>query len=276
MLYSSRLRSYAHALREAQTRRKAISSKARALGLTAESSIKALDDLHTLHIAEGLPAVGRKLIADSSGADSQHVDNAYLGYLYQLEFAEEDADPPVFRTHGSSRFRLEPKLMLRFAHSPDLDNGLDAFVDAIDAMALSAELQFMPFAEGSWCFEDKICANGFGTRLIAGEMKTLSRSSKRNFDQLLNLSSFSLSRVSAAGSALVSYQLGHQTRLSSIAALYALLKHRQPTDAGSPIAEGQVVALDAVCDAQPVAAGEEWVCVSTGFDLGSLRISFTK
>ncbi len=275
MLLSSRSRAYAHALKEAQTSRKTLAPQALPLGLTHETSVKTLNDLHTLHIADGVSPIGRKMIAASPYAAPDSLDSACLGYLYSAQFAGEDGEPAIFRTHGSTRLRLEPKLMLRFADAPDIAGGFDAFIDAIDAIAIAVELLHLPYADSSWRFEDKICANGFSRTLVAGELKTLSRSSKKNFSQLLNLGTFSLSRKTASGSALVDYTPGQRTTLSSIAELYRVLEQQCASEPGRPIAKGDLVALNAVCHPQPVSTGEEWICVSTGLDLESLRIRFT-
>jgi hypothetical protein len=275
MLFSSRSRTYAHALKEAYSGRKTVAPQAAALGLTPESSVKTLNELHTMFIAEGMNPVGRKLIADSLGTDIDLADQACLGYVYRAQFANEEGELAPIRTHGSTRLRLEPKLILRFAVAPKVSDSFEAFIEAIDAIAMGAELQLLPYADASWQFEDKICANGFGKTLLSGELKTLSLSSKMHFSQLLDLSTFSFSRSSASGSLLVDYTPGHKTALSSIGDLYRLMQRYDDSSIVNAITAGDLVALNAVCPSQPVAAGEEWVCVSTGFDLGSLRIRFT-
>jgi 2-keto-4-pentenoate hydratase len=276
MLFSSRSRAYAYALKEAQASRKAVAPQAHKLGLTPESSCQTLEDLHTFYVAEGVASVGRKIITGSPHAKAENLDHACLGYLYRVEFAGEDGELPAVRTHGSTRFRLEPKLMLRFAEVPQIDAGLDAFIAAIDAIALSVELQLVPFADASWRFEDEVCANGFSKTLISGEMKTLSRSSKQNFSQLLDLSNFSVSRTTATGSTLVDYMSGRQTSMSSIVELHELIQRQQRAGLAPAVAQGDFVALNAVSRPQSVTAGDEWVCVSTGFELDSLRIRFVK
>ena len=275
MLFSSRSRTYAHALKEAYSGRKTVAPQAASLGLTPETSVQTLHELHTMFIAEGMNPVGRKLIADSMGSDLDLADQACLGYLYRAQFADDEGELAPIRTHGSTRLRLEPKLILRFAQTPDLSDSFETFIDAIDAIAMGAELQLLPYADASWRFEDKICANGFNKTLLSGELKTLSLSSKKHFSQLLDLSTFSFSRTSASGSLLVDYTPGYKTALSSIGDLYRLLQRYDDSPTGAAIQAGDLLALNAVCPAQPVAAGEEWVCVSTGFDLDSLRIRFT-
>lgn len=275
MLFSSRSRAYAHALKESYYGGRTLAPQASALGLTPESSVKTLNELHTMLIAEGVNTVGRKLIADSHRADSDNTDEACLGYLYRAQFANEEGELAPIRTHGSTRLRLEPKLVVRFAKAPDMAAGFEGFIDAIDAIAMAAELQQLPFADASWRFEDKICANGFSKIILSGELKTLSLSSKQHFSQLLDMSNFSVSRTSAAGSLLVDYTPGYKTVLSSIGDLYLLMQRGHDSTSGTGISAGDLVALNAICPAQPVAAGEEWICVPTGFDLGSLRIRFT-
>lgn len=276
MLLSSRPLAYAHAIKAAQTGKQAIAPQAASLGLTHETSVQTLSDLHTLYIADGVSAVGRKLIADSSAAETDGTDRSCLGYLYGVQFPDEEGELPVVRTNGSTRLRLEPKLILRFADAPDMTAGFGAFINAIDAIAIGAELLLLPYANSSWRFEDKLCANGFSKTLMAGDLKTLSQSRKKNFSQLLEHSNFSLSRKTAAGAALVDYTPGQKTSLSSIAALYRLLQQEWVSMPGGPIVPGDLVALNAICNPQPVIAGEEWICVSTGLDLDSLRIRFSK
>jgi 2-keto-4-pentenoate hydratase len=275
MLFSSRSLAYAHALKEAQLSRKTMAPQASTLGLTPQTSVRTLNELHTFFVADGVTAVGRKLIAESPRAQAGSVDNACLGYLYNAQFANDDEEHAPIRTHGSTRLRLEPKLVLRFAAAPELSCGFEDFIAAIDAIAIAAELQLLPYTDASWRFEDKICANGFSKTIVVGELKTLSRNSKRNFSELLNHSSFSFSRTSASGSALIDFTPGHRTALSSIAELYRVMQQQNLSMPGTTlIGRGDLVALNAVCHPQPVVAGDEWVCVSTGLDLDSLRIRF--
>jgi 2-keto-4-pentenoate hydratase len=275
MLFSSRSLAYAHALKEAHLSRKTVAPQAAALGLTPETSARTLNELHTFFVADGLSAVGRKLIAESPCTPTGSADNAGLGYLYNAKFVDDEGEHAPIRTRGSTRLRLEPKLVLRFAVAPDMAAGFETFMAAIDAIAIAAELQQLPYADTSWRFEDKICANGFSKTLVIGELKTLSQHSKKNFSALLDHSSFSFSRTSASGSALVDYTPGHRTALSSIAELYRVMQQQSLNMPGTLVGKGDLVALNAVCHSQPVAAGEEWVCVSTGLDLDSLRIRFT-
>ena len=276
MLFSSRSLAYAHAIKNASTGKKAITPQAASLGLTLETSLTTLGELHTLYVAEGIEAVGRKLIVEPPYAAPHNLESARLGYLYDVQFPDEEGELPVVRIQGSQRLRLEPKLVLRFAAVPDLTSGLDAFIESIDAIALGAEVLQVPFENGSWAFEDKICANGFSKILLAGELKTLSRRSKKNFSLLLDHSTFSLSRKAPSGAALLDYTPGNRTTLSTIAELYQLLQQQYQASAGAPINGGELLALNAICEAKPVSAGEEWVCVSAGLDLPSARVRFSK
>lgn len=275
MLLSSRSRDYAHALKDALAGRKAIAPQAASLGLTAETSVKTLRELHTLHIADGMSTVGRKIIAASPRALPGQEEQSCLGYLYSAQMPDDEDELPVVRTHGSARLMIEPKLALRFAEAPDPGAGVDGFLDAIDAIAMSAEVLMRTFDGSSWRFEDKICANGFSKTLLVGDLKTLSRSSKKNFSVLLEHSNFSLNRKSGPNWTVVDYTPGHQTSQSSIASLVQMVQRQVDID-DKPIAKGDLVVLNAVCAAHPVAAGEEWVCVSTGLDLPSLRVRFSK
>lgn len=274
MLLSSRSLAYAHALKNALSGKRGITPQAATLGLTPEAGLKTLNDLHSLYVAEGVATVGRKMIAQSLSAAAQPLESACLGYLYGVQFPDERGELPVVRTLGSARLRLEPKLVLRFANEPDLASGFDAFMESIDAIAMGAELLLLPFENKNWVFEDKLCANGFSKAIMVGELKTLSRRSKKNFSLLLDHSTFSLSRNNAVGSVLLDHAPGHSTSLSSIAELYQLLLQRYEKSASTTITTSGLVALNAVCQAHPVLAGDEWVCVSTGLDLPSLRIRF--
>lgn len=276
MLLSSRSLAYAHAIKGALAGNRGITPQAASIGLTTETGTKTLSELHSLYVAEGVVTVGRKVIAESTGAAPHALERCALGYLYDLQFPDERGELPVIRTQGSTRLRLEPKLVLRFAEEPDLTSGFDAFIESIDAIAIGAELLLLPFASQSWVLEDKICANGFSKGVLSGELKTLSRSSKKNFSLLLNHSTFSLSRISTSASALLDFAPGHRTSLSSIVELYQLLQQQGKRSASTMIPKSGVVALNAVCKAQPVSAGDEWLCVATGLDLPSVSIRFSK
>ena len=64
MLLSSKLHSYAHAIKSVESTRKAIAPQALTLGLTLETALQTQATLHMLDTAEGLNPIGRMVIAE--------------------------------------------------------------------------------------------------------------------------------------------------------------------------------------------------------------------
>ena len=276
MLLSSKLHSYAHALKSVESTRRAIAPQALTLGLTLETAMQTRDALHMLNTAGGLDSVGRKVIAESTTRRPLEQPQACLGHHYASRTLYVQDDVPVFKTHNSTRLFLEPKLVLKLSHAPDSSTSSEQFTQMFESVALAIEILEVPFKGDTWSFEDKVCSNGLGHQLVVGEAKTLSEKRKRKFSHVLNHAVFSLNRVSDAGSQLLSYANGSDIVMSSIDELYEIFQRQYRLDECSPFHQNDLITLNALCPPVKIAAGDEYVCVASGIDLEALRIRFIK
>jgi len=276
MLHSSKLHSYAHAIKAVDLTRRVISPQSSTLGLTIESAMQTCDVLHMLNTADGLVSVGRKVIAESTSRRALDIPQACLGHHYASRTVYLQDDEIVLSTHNSTRLFLEPKLVLKLSHTPDISTSLEQFTQLFESVALGIEILKAPFKGDSWSFEDKVCSNGLGHQLIIGEAKTLSEKRKRNFSNVVSHATFSLNRVSKRSSQLLNYASGRDAAISSISDLYEVFKRQCQIDECSPFRQNDLISLNALCTPVKLTAGQEYVFVASGIDLAALRIRFVQ
>ena len=276
MLQSSKLHSYAHAIKAVDSTRRAIASQSTTLGLTLESAMQTCDALHMLNTADGLDSVGRKVIAESTSRRALDNPQACLGHHYASRTVHLQDDEIILSTQNSTRLFLEPKLVLKFSQTPDPATSLEQFTLMFESVALGIEILKVPFKGDAWSFEDKVCSNGMGHLLVIGEAKTLSEKRKRNFSNVVNHATFSLNRVTDVGSHLLTYANGSDIGMSSINELYEIFQRQCRMDDCSPFHQNDLITLNALCSPVKIAAGDEYVCVAAGIDLAAVRIRFVK
>ncbi len=272
MLQSSKVHSYAHAIKAVESTRRVIAPQALTLGLTLESAIETQAALHMLHTADGLDSVGRKVIAQSINRHSSNQFQACLGYHYASRTVHVQEDELVLKTPNFARLFLEPKLVLKLSHAPDISTSLEQFTQLFESVALAVEILQVPFKGDAWSFEDKVCSNGLGHQLVVGEAKTLSEKRKRNFSDVLNHVTFSLNRVSKQTSQLLNYASGRDAVMSSISELYEVFQRHLEIDECSPFHQNDLISLNALCAPVKITAGDEYVFVASGIDLEAIRI----
>ena len=276
MLQSSKLHSYAHAIKAVDSTRRVITPQSSTLGLTLESAMQTCDALHMLNTADGLDSVGRKVIAESTSRRTLDNPQACLGHHYASRTVYLQDDEIILSTQNSTRLFLEPKLVLRFSQTPDSATSLEQFTQMFESVALGIEILKAPFKGDAWSFEDKVCSNGMGIMLVIGEAKTLSEKRKRNFSNVVGHATFSLNRVSKQSSQLVCFASGRDAVMSSISDLYEIFQRQWQIDGCSPFHQNDLISLNALCAPVKISAGDEYVCVASGIDLESVRIRLTQ
>ena len=275
MLLSSKLTSYAHSIKNVHANGRRISAKSQALSLSINTSVNTLNTLHMLNIADGLEPVGRRIIAQSSEKAADPIQSAVLGYVYKSRFCESLNNKELVTTKHADRLLIEPKLAIRLGNTPDKSCSFEEFFLSFNAIAMGLDVTLVPFKE-DWHYEDKICANGFDSQLILGVSKTLSRESKRNLTSIINQSTFSISKISASQSTIMSYSLGHQAAVTTIADLYEVFRKHCEEFETTPLAKGDWVALNALTKPISIENDDELVFVANGLDLDAVRVKFTK
>jgi hypothetical protein len=234
------------------------------------------DALHMLNTADGLVSLGRKVIAESTSRRALDNPQACLGHHYASRTVYSQDDEIILSTHNSTRLFLEPKLVLKFSHTPDISTSLEQFTQLFESVALGIEILKAPFKGDAWSFEDKVCSNGMGHLLVIGEAKTLSEKRKHNFSDVLNHATFGLNRVSKQSSQLLNYASGRDAAISSISDLYEVFKRQCQIDECSPFVQNDLISLNALCAPVKLTAGQEYVFVASGIDLAALRIRFVQ
>jgi hypothetical protein len=60
--------------------------------------------------------------------------------------------------------------------------------------------------------------------------------------------------------------------MSSISDLYEIFQRQWQMDEYSPFHQNNLISLNALCAPVKITAGDEYVCVASGIDLGSVRV----
>lgn len=273
MLHTSRLLSYAHLIQASHGARTLMEPQARSIGLNGADSELVLETLHTLGVAEGWRSIGRKMIRTDGLQADPVAATAALGYLYEHStvYAEENA--ASLKLRATKPLQVEPKLVFGLASTPEPADSLQQFLQRFDSVALALELLQNPFKGESWTSEDRVCANGFHTKLVLGQPRTLSHKSRAVFDQIISNAVMTLNVVDRDGARIVGFGLGRDYVDQSLQQAYDLHRQRVDLVGQSPFEQGQRIAMGGWLLSQPITLGQEWVVVVSGIDLPSLRVS---
>jgi 2-keto-4-pentenoate hydratase len=273
MLHTSRLLSYAHLLHAGAGRRALLEPQARQIGLNRAESEQVLETLHTLGVADGWQPVGRKMIIEGGRDQFGASARPSLGYLYQHSTVYAEGNSAALKLSSAKPMMVEPKLVFSLGSTPEADDSLDSFFQRFDSVALALEILQNPFKGDDWTNEDKVCANGFHSKLVIGEPRTLSRQSRGMFDQIISNTTMTLNVVHREGAHIVGFGIGRDNIDQSLQHAYTL--HREHVDCkrASPFAQGQWVAIGGWLPGKMMTAGQEWIAVVSGIELPSLRVA---
>ena len=273
MLHTSRLLSYAHLLQASQARRALIEPQAAQLGLNAEEAESVLETSHTLSVADGSRLIGRKMILVTPQNPSAQSGVPSLGFLYEHSLVHAEDNAVCIKLRSVKQIHVEPKLVFGFGSTPEQGDSLETFLNRFESVALALELLQNPFKGDSWTAEDKVCTNGFHSKLLLGEARTISRKSRTVFDQLVSNASMTLNVIDAQGAHIVGFGLGRNNVDKSLQLAYALHQRHIEAKGESPFTQGQVLAMGGWLPSKQIATGQEWVAVVSGVELPSLRVA---
>ncbi len=276
MLLASKISSYVKSLHTAVMDDKSIRPLAGSLGLSVESATIGLESACASLIASGSTPVGRKLIHSQSSAEGADLVTATFGYLYDRDLMYSAGASHDIRLPKRNRVSVAPMLVVRVSGDPSGATTFEQFSEMVDAVASGFEILSVPFKEASWKSEDLICANGFGFKQVLGEMRGLSRASRKNLDEIMACAAFSFSCVDKHGARIRGYSSGGRNEGSSLRKLYAALRCSQHMTGRFPINDGDLIAFTSLCDPMDVCVGEEWVFSTNGIQLSELRARLVK
>lgn len=274
MLRVSKSNAYVKNLNRAIADDKTLFPLAGPLGLSPETAMAGLESLHSVMVASGSERVGRKLIHSKPASHDAEHETPCFGYLYEHVLAHCTDGVVEIEAPQNNPIRVAPVLVVRVSGSPTAQSSYEQFVDVCDAVAMGLEILAIPFANDHWTDEDVICANGFNFKLALGEMKGLSRASRRNFDDIIAHSCFGFSCIERAGAQLRGFCAGSRSFSTSLRQLYQACQRYQRDTGEFPISEGDLVVFQPLCEPMAGSTGEEWVCSSAGILLEELRVRF--
>ena len=273
MLHTSRLLSYAHLLHSGQDKRALLDPQAQQIGLNREESEQVLETLHTLGVADGWQLVGRKMITEGGRDQCGASAVPSLGYLYQHSTVYAEGNAAELKLRATKPLMVEPKLIFGLGSTPVADDTLHSFLQRFDSVALALEILQNPFKGADWTPEDKVCANGFHSKLVVGEARTLSQQSRAMFDQIISNTTMTLNVVNREGAHIVGFGIGRDNVDQSLQHAYELHRAHVDRRRASPFAQGQCLAIGGWLPSKSMTVGQEWVAVVSGIELPSLRVA---
>jgi len=276
MLLASKISSYVKSVHTAIMDDKSILPLADSLGLSIESATIGLESGYDSLIASGCTPVGRKLIHSQIATQEADLATASFGYLYDQDLLYSDGTYCDIRLPKKNQVSVAPMLVVRLSGDPSSATTFEKFSEMVDAVASGFEILSIPFKEKSWKREDVICANGFGYKQVLGEMRGLSRASRKNIDEIMSCSAFSFSCVDKNGSRIRGYSSGRSSEGTSLRKLHAALRCSERMTGRFPIHDGDLLALTSLCDPMEGFVGEEWVFSTNGIQLSELRARLVK
>lgn len=275
MLHTSRLLSYAHLIQASQARRGLLEPQATQLGLNSDEAERVLETLHTLSVADGSRLVGRKMIPVGPQDPGAQSGIPRLGYLYEHSLVDAEDNAVCIKLRSVKQVHVEPKLVFTLGSTPEQGDSLETFLHRFDSVALGLEVLQNPFKGEAWTPEDKVCANGFHSKLLMGEARTISHKSRTVFDQLVSNATMTLNVIDPQGAHIVGFGLGRDNVDKSLQYAYALHQRQVESKGETPFAQGQYLAMGGWLPSKQIATGQEWVAVVSGVELPSLRVAIT-
>lgn len=272
MLRVSKSNAYVKNLSKAIADDKTLFPLAGPLGLSTATAMAGLESFHAFMVASGGERVGRKLIHTQPVSTEARQEAPCFGYLYEHRVVHGEGDTVDVEVPQTNRMRVAPTLVVQMSGSVTENTPYEQFADQCAAVAMGLEIQAVPFASDHWGQEDLICANGFHYQLVLGEMKGLSRASRRNFDDIVAHSSFGFSCIEASGAQLKGFCAGSRSESTSLQQLHRACQQYHRDTGEFPLSEGDLVAFKPLSEPMTSAAGQEWVCASSGVLLEALRV----
>jgi len=275
MLLASKISTYCRDVGEAALAGKYVSPKSRDLGIERIKAQAALDSLHESKIASGAVSVGRKLIRLGYETDCSYEKTGF-GYLYSHSTQFSDGSLISAKAPRGKRTFLVPQLVLHFTGEFSPAVSCEQFSQMFYEISVGFEVTSLPFKNNDYELTDVMCGNGFGHQNLVGVTKSLSRASRTNFSELLSGASFSVSCSNALGSEIKGVAFGARLQYASIESLHQYLVDFYKEQERVGLDPGDYIALPLPCKPLPFVADDEWICVSTGLQIGELRLKFKK
>jgi len=227
------------------------------------------EGMHRARMARGEQPVGRKIGFTNRTMWAEYgVFEPIWGFVYDTTVAYAKDGRAELPLGGVVEPRIEPEIVLHFAHAPPVTGGEAEILGAIDWIAHGYEIVQSPFPRWKFKVEDTIAANGLHGRLVIGEPVPVSSIP----DCARKLREFRIAL--ARGDDVQAVGGGANVLDSPLLAFahFAELLARLPQFA--PVGAGEVVTTGTLTAALPVEPGERWRTRLDGIGLPGLEIEF--
>jgi 2-keto-4-pentenoate hydratase len=226
--------------------------------------------LHRRRLAEGAKPLGRKIGFTNATVQQRYgVHQPMWAHVYDTTLQRA---PGGRVASGVARFaqpKIEPEVMLHFAHAPRADADAAAILACLDWVAHGFEIVQSNFPD--WRFEaaDSIADSGLHAALFVGPPVPIERLGR---DAAHVLESFTLELL--CNGRQVDAGRGSNVLGSPLLAAAHLVATLAAQPGSEPLGAGEIVTTGTITDAHAVAAGQTWETRLAGIDLPGFAIEF--
>ena len=273
MLMANQINRYAHQLLDAREAARLLPPLSSSVTMTQRDAYEIARRLYDLRIADGETVVGRKIgfvnrAVWSSQTAPPMIHPPIWSPLFDTSLIESKRDFASVSLGSLLQPRFEAEIIFRLKTAPPEEASMHALADCIEWMAHGVELTSCPYPGWQFDTADAIAAFGLHGRLIMGEPRTLSASSRSHLASLMRGVSVSVS----CDEVLLAAGFGSDILNSPLHALWHLYQMLQNQSLFPPLQAGEIIATGSWTEPQPVLPGQFWQTAYAGIELSGLNI----
>ncbi|ROR21491.1 2-oxo-3-hexenedioate decarboxylase [Comamonas sp. BIGb0124] len=239
-------------------------------GVTLDEAYEIDARVHRLRLAQGAVALGRKIgLTNTSAWRKLGVEAPVWSSIYGHSVIHWTDTRGRLSLAPFLAPRIEPEVVVHFREAPDVSQGEEGVLAAIDWIASGYEIVQSNYDSKDTVVADTVANSVFHGCLVVGPQVAVSALSDGLAEDLKHFSLL-LSRDGVA----VEKGEGRQVLGSPLQSILALARVLA-AQSRPPIAAGEIVTTGTITTAYPVEAGQTWHSQIDGLDLTGLSIEFT-
>ena len=244
-------------------------------GFDSNAAYAVAELIHTMRLAEGARAVGRKIGFTNPAMWAQYgVSAPVWAYIYDTTvtyLADTSNAPATCSLRGFVNPKIEPEIVFHFHTAPPRVGDMTAVLACVDWVAHGFEMVQSPYPDWKFQAADAIAVGGLHARLLVGKRQPVDT---LGADLQEALAAFTLA-LSCDGQLLETGKganvLGHP--LAAVKHLMQVLASQSPHQ---PLHANELVTTGTVTSAYGVQAGQTWQTALAGIALPGLSVALTE
>jgi 2-keto-4-pentenoate hydratase len=218
--------------------------------------------------ARGERPIGRKIGFTNRGIWAEYGVSAPMwAHVYNTTVTFLDEPAGRLAIGHLVQPRLEPEIVLHFAHTPRPTADEAELLSSIDWIAHGYEIVQSHFPNWKFTLADSIAAFGLHGALVVGPRR---RVADLGDDPACRLRSFTITLTS--GDNVQAHGAGRNVLGSPLAAAVYLLQVLKDQHQFQPVQAGEIITTGTLLSPPPIREGETWRTEISGIDLPGLRL----